>query len=466
MAGIGFQLKKMFNEHGFLANVRAYSYSAIVTVGPLALCILLMTVAQQLLISVDTPHVERELFMAATQYALIFSQIITGGFNLIVSRYVADQLFIKKYENILASMYGVIAICVSIGAIVALLFFSFSPLDLTFKIVSYILFVELIIIWIQCMYVSALKDYMKIVKSFLVGVCLSGLAVFICIKFFHIYSAVAMMICLDVGFFFMLIKFTQYIREFFKVNNFKYFLFLSYMRKYPLLFICGFLYTLGLYGHSLIVWQGKHQHIVADTFVIAPFYDVPVFFAYLSVLPAMVLFVVSVETNFYTAYQIYYNRILNSFPLKDILSAKKDMFKVLSLELSFIAEIQLFVAVCSIALGLKFLPLLGLTYEQIQIFIIFILGFLFFIIMYTVVLLLLYYDDQKGASWTTMIYTIGSILVTYIFLHNGNYGFSVFIAAFISLVFGLWKLTSFLNKIDYYTFCSQPLLPKKEMKPY
>lgn len=464
MAGIGFQLKKMFNERGLLANVRAYSYSAIVTVGPLALCILLMTVAQQLLISVKTPYAERELFLAATQYALIFSQIITGGFNLIVSRYVADQLFLEKYENILSSMYGVIAICISIGGVGAFIFFSFSPLDLTFKLVSYILFAELIIVWIQCMYVSALKDYMKIVKSFFVGVLISGLAVIICIKFLQIYSGTAMMICLDIGFFFMLIKFTNYIRDFFKVNNFKYFLFLSYMKKHPLLFICGFFYTLGLYGHNFIVWQGEHQHIVEDTFVIAPFYDVPVFFAYLSVLPAMVLFVVSVETNFYTAYKTYYNRILNSFPLKDILSAKRDMFKVLSLELSFIAEIQLFVAVCSIALGLKFLPLLGMTYNQIQIFIIFVLGFLFFIIMYTVVLLLLYYDDQRGASSTTMIYTIGSMAFTLLFLHDGKYGFAVFITAFFSLLFGLWKLTKYLNRIDYYTFCSQPLIPKKKIK--
>jgi len=462
MAGIGFQLKKMFNGRGLLTNIRAYGYSTIVTVGPLALCILLMTGAQQLLLSVDTPHSERELFLASTEYALIFSQIITGGFNLIVSRYVADQIFMNQYKNILASMYGVMSICISIGGIIAFVFFSFSPLNLTFKFVSYIFFMELIIIWIQCMYVSALKDYMKIVKSFFIGVFISGLAIVVCIAFFKLKSATAMVICLDMGFFFMIVKFTQYIREFFKVNNYKYFGFIPYLKKYPLLFFCGFLYTLGLYGHNLVVWQSDLKYTVADTFVIAPYYDVPVFFAYLSVLPAMVLFVVSVETNFYSAYKTYYNRILNSFPLKDILLAKKDMFKILSLELTFIAEIQLLVAIISIAIGLKFLPLLGFTFDQIQIYIILVLGYLFFIIMYTIVLLLLYYDDQKGANWTTVIYTIGSMLLSVLFLHGGNFGFPVFISAFFSLLFGLWKLTHYLNNIDYYTFCSQPLIPKEK----
>lgn len=463
MAGIGFQLKKLFNEHGLLANVRAYGYSTVVTVGPLALCILLMTFVQVLLQAVNTPYAERELFLAGSQYALIFSQIITGGFNLTISRFVADQIFLEKYENILSSLYGVISICILLGGIIAFLFFINSPLDINFIFVTYLFFVELIIVWILCMYVSALKNYMKIVKSFLIGVTISGLTIFICIKIFQINSATAMMTCMDIGFLFMVVRFLQYIREFFKVNNFQYFRFLQYIKKYPLLFICGFLYTLGLYGHSFIVWLGPHQHKIGDTFVIAPFYDVPVFFAYLSVLPAMVLFVVSLETSFYTTYKTYYNRILNSFPLKDILSAKKDMFRVLSLELTFITEMQLFVAVCSIALGVKFLPLVGLTFEQIQIFVMLVLGYLFFIIMYTVVLILLYYDDQQGACWTITIYTIGSMLLTLILLRFGNIGFSVFIIAFISLLFGLRKLTRYLNNIDYYTFCSQPLVPKAEL---
>lgn len=457
MAGIGFQLKKMFHERGFLANVRAYSYSTIVTVGPLALCILLMIFTQLMLTFMETPYGERELFLAASEYALIFSQIITGGFNLVVSRYVADQIFLEKNENILSSMYGVIAICVVIGGIIASIFFASSPLSLTFKFVTYFFFTELIIVWIQCMYVSALKDYMKIVKSFAVGVMVSGISIFVCVYFFHLYSATAMLICLDIGFLFMVAKFTQYIREFFRVNNYKYFSFLPYMKKYPLLFIGGFLYTLGLYGHNIVVWQGNLQYTVEETFVIAPFYDVPVFFAYLSVLPAMVLFVVTVETNFYTAYQTYYNRILNSFPLKELLAAKKEMFKILSSELTFIVEIQLFVAICSIALGLKFLPLLGMTFQQIQLFVILVLGYLFFIVMYTIVLLLLYYDDQKGACLTTIIYTCGSMIATAVFMYFENYGVSVFIAAFASLMFGLWKMKQFLNQIDYYTFCSQPL---------
>ncbi len=454
----------MFHEHGLLANIRAYGYSTIVTVGPLALCILLMTVVQQWLLAVNTPFGEKELFMAATEYALIFSQIITGGFNLIISRYVADQIFQGAYENILASMYGVIAICTVIGGVSAFIFFTNSPLPFTFKFFTYLFFTELIIIWIQCMYISALKDYMKIVKSFLIGVLISGTAIFVCIYIFGIQSATAMMGCLNIGFLFMVIKFTQYIRAFFKVNNENYFEFFGYFKQYPRLFITGFLYTLALYGHNLAAWQGPHQHIVSDTFVIAPFYDVPVFFAYLSVLPAMVIFVVSLETTFYKSYKTYYNRILNAYPLKEIRAAKKDMFNILSLELTFITEIQLFVAVCSIALGLKFLPMLGLSYEQIQLFCILVLGYLFFIVMYTIVLVLLYFDDQTGALVTTAAYTVGSILLTFLFQLHGSYGYAVFISGFISLLIGIAKLTHYLNQIDYYTFCSQPLIPQDKGK--
>ena len=38
MAGIGFELKKLFKDSGFFSNLRAYAYSALVSLGPFILC--------------------------------------------------------------------------------------------------------------------------------------------------------------------------------------------------------------------------------------------------------------------------------------------------------------------------------------------------------------------------------------------------------------------------------------------
>lgn len=458
MAGIGFELKKLFKEEGVFSNIRAYSYATVVTVGPMALCILLITLVQQLLRVIGTPLVERELFLAATEYAFIFSQILTGGFNLVISRFVADQTFLNRWERVLSSMYGVIGICVFIGGISAFFFLFHSPLSLSFKISSYLLFTELTIIWIQCMYVSALKDYLKIVKSFLIGVLISGVSVWITVSVLDFYTAEAILVCFNVGFLFIIIMFMKYIKAFFRVNNQSYFDFITYLEKYPALFFCGLFYSIGLYGHNLVVWQGSLQVEVGETFIIAPFYDVPVFYSYLTILPALVLFMVSVETSFYRTYKAYYERILQSAPLQDILAAKKEMQKVISLELTFITEMQLLVTVCSIAIGTEVLPWIGLTPKQIDMFIILCLANFLFSLMFTIMLILLYFDDRKGAMITTTIFVLSSIVVTVITLSFENYGFSVFIASFVSLGVSIVRLISYQNNLDYYTFCSQPLV--------
>jgi polysaccharide biosynthesis protein PelG len=462
MAGIGFQLKKLFREEGIINNVKAYGYSSIVTIGPMALCIFLIIFSQYLLVAVDTPLGERDRFMAATQYAFIFSQIVTGGFNMVISRYVADMTFIKKEENVLASMYGLISICLLLGGVLALLLYYNSPLSIYFKLTSYLFYCELIIVWVQCMYVSALKDYMRIVRSFSVGVLIAIILLWTCIKVLHLNNATALFVCLDIGFLVIILMFLKNIKRFFRINNFSYFDFMVYIEKYPFLLLIGLFYMFGLYGHNLVIWQSDLQVVIDSTFHIAPYYDVPVFYAYLTILPAMVIFMVSVETSFYDAYKLYYERILEGFSLQDILIAKRNMFEIIEVELKFLSEVQLFITITAIAAGVQLLPKIGMTSEQIHIFTILVLGNLFFSIMFTCILILLYFDAQKSALITTLFFSISSLIITIIILKSGNYGFSLFISSFIGLAVVLYKLKEYLNNIDYYTFCSQPLVNVKK----
>ncbi|WP_102346666.1 exopolysaccharide Pel transporter PelG [Bacillus sp. Marseille-P3661] len=458
MAGIGFQLKELFQKSGIIKNVRAFSYSTIVTVGPMFFCVVLITLAKHLLGLLNTVESEIDRFMAGIEYAFIFSQIITGGFSFTISRFIADQSFLEKDDYILSSMIGLISICVSIGGISTFIFYYNSPLPLAFKICSYLFFSELIIIWIQAMYVSAIKDYIRIVKSFIVGFFISALLFWICIIMLELNNATTVFICLDVGFFFIIMRLNQFIRSYFTKNNQEYFRFLIYLEKYPFLFFTGFFYIGGLYSHNLIIWQGNLNIVVDQTFKISPYYDVPVFFSYITVLPAMVLFMIYVETSFYQAHKEYYHRILHSYPLREILDAKKNMFKVLSTELTFLAEIQLIVVLCSITIGSQLLPRFGMTSEQLHLFMILTLGNLFFSLLFTMIILLLYYDDQFGAFLTTAIFFLVSTLFTAIFMLKAVYGFPIFLASFISLCVAIYKLINYVNNIDYYTFCSQPVI--------
>jgi uncharacterized membrane protein len=461
MAGIGFQLKPLYEQSHFLSQLRAYGYSAITAVGPMFLTILLVIACREWLLYLEAPTNEINMFMAAVQYAFIFSQVLIGGFLFVISRYVADQTFMEKEENVLSSMYGTIGITVFVGFIAAVLFYWSSPLPFLFKLLTYLFFTELSIIWVLSMYVSALKDYKKIVKSYLFGTILAAFLIWVLTTVFNQMTAIAVFIGLTIGFLVIIVLLMRNIFQYFQLNNKQYFHFLTYIEKYPALFAIGLFYYLGLYGHNMAVWMGDRGIVVADTFMMAPYYDTPVFYAYLSILPALILFMVTVETTFYTVYKKYYGRILNGFPLQDIESAKQEMYRVLRLEILFLAQVQLLVTILFLFVGVRFLPSLGLTQDQIDIFMVVVLGSWFLSLMITIFLVLLYFNEKKAAFLLTGVYALLSVTLTFLFMNFFNqYGGGMFIAALISLIFGSRLLVSRLNDLDYTTFCYQPIVQK------
>lgn len=461
MAGIGFQLKPLYEQSHFLSQLRAYGYSAITAVGPMFLTILLVIACREWLLYLEAPTNEINVFMAAVQYAFIFSQVLIGGFLFVISRYVADQTFMEKEENVLSSMYGTIGITVFVGFIAAVLFYWSSPLPFLFKLLTYLFFTELSIIWVLSMYVSALKDYKKIVKSYLFGTILAAFFIWVLTSVFNQLTATAVFIGLTIGFLVIIVMLMRNIFQYFQLNNKQYFHFLTYIEKYPALFAIGLFYYLGLYGHNMAVWMGDRGIVVADTFMMAPYYDTPVFYAYLSILPALILFMVTVETTFYAVYKKYYGRILNGFPLQDIESAKQEMYRVLRLEILFLAQVQLLVTILFLFVGVRFLPSLGLTQDQIDIFMVVVLGSWFLSLMITIFLVLLYFNEKKAAFLLTGVYALLSVSLTFLFMNFFNqYGGGMFIAALISLIFGSRLLVSRLNDLDYTTFCYQPIVQK------
>ncbi|TWT00163.1 exopolysaccharide Pel transporter PelG [Planomicrobium sp. CPCC 101079] len=464
MAGIGFQLKELYNQSNFFAQLRAYGFSAIIAVGPMFLCILLITAAREWLMHLDTPSSEIDLFIASVQYVFIFSQILTGGFMFVISRFLADQMYLKKEEKVLSSMYGAISIVLLIGFIVAVIFYWSSPVSLMFKFITYLFYVELNIIWILSIYMSALKDYRKIVKGYLLGVAVAALIIWAATGLFGIETASAVFIGLDIGFLLIAIMLMRDILNFFQLNNKQYFYFLTYMEKYPFLFFIGLFYYLGLYGHNFAIWLGNRKVYVADTFLMAPYYDTPVFYAYFSLLPALILFMVTLETTFYTAYKKYYRCILKGSPLHDIEKAKHDMYRTLRFEILFLAQVQLLVTVVFLFMGIHFLPFLGLIQDQIDIFIAVVLGSWFLSLLITFLLILLYFDERKAAFSLTIFYAISSFIATILF--SGIFGMDgagMFIGAVFSLGYGCWLLNRQLNEIDYSTFCYQPIVYKEKI---
>ena len=87
MAGIGFELKKLFNKRGVGNLLKAYGYTGVVTAGPMILGIMyLLGIAYVGKVMGLDKH-NRELVNSMVTYALLSSMILTGIFSTALTRY-------------------------------------------------------------------------------------------------------------------------------------------------------------------------------------------------------------------------------------------------------------------------------------------------------------------------------------------------------------------------------------------
>ena len=179
MAGIGFELKKIFKEESILQLTTGVAYSSVVVVGPTIVIIGTILALYIVLGFTSVSYYERELLSSTILYAFIFSLLITAPFNGVMSRYIADKIYEENYEDILPSFYMGLFLAVLLGSLIGLPFIYrvifVGKVDLFFASVSYLLFIALIITLYSMNYLSAIKDYKFIAIFYAVGMFIAFL---------------------------------------------------------------------------------------------------------------------------------------------------------------------------------------------------------------------------------------------------------------------------------------------------
>ena len=465
MAGIGFELRKLFREQGLMNHLKAYAYSSLTTVGPMILSMILIVAMQKITSNEKMSYLDWQLYIATVSYCFIFSIVFTSGISMVLTRYSADMLYEKKYNRLMSAYYGALIVLLPIVSIVAILFLGGVTASWIYKLSAYFFFMILIIVWIQGVFLSALKDYMRIVRGFAIGTVVALCCGWLISNFTMMDSSTSALVGLDIGFITIAILTNfHFSQRFPRAKYGYYFEYLSYFKKYSSLFFTGcFLYS-GIYLHNFVYWLGPNGSEIADQFFIMPYYDTAVFYAFISVLPTFVTFVVSVETAFYEKFRLYYLNIINGGTIRDITDAKQQMQKTLMKEISLLMEIQLLFTILSIAFGIKFLPMIGFTMQQLDLFIILALAYFLFIIFFVLTHILMYFDDRKGVLGISFIFVVLNIVSSFWMMQIETDGLGMFIASGIALGLVIARLLYILRNIDYFTFCAQPITAQTARK--
>lgn len=468
MAGIGFTLQKLFKDEYYSSRMKAYMYSAIVSAGPWIAAVITVNI---LLFISDYyfPEIsERDLFMGTIVYSFVFSQIITAPWQFVITRYISDKLYTKDYRSIKASFTGLSKLISIISLLLSIIFYINTDLPIYYKFMAIFLFVFISLLWIVMVYLSAIKNYSIISYAYIIGGIVSITLAFIFYKYrlmfgqYNIASSIllAYLVGLIITYSILLYSF---MKNFLHQNN-KEYDFLQYLNKYSSLFFIGLFYTLGLWVDDLIMWYSELGVDVHQTYKYAPLYDNAVFLAYLTIIPTMILFMVQIETEFYSLYKKYFGLATKNGTLEEIEVARIELRNSTYRQLIYTMEVQTIISLTLIVLSGLIFSYLNIPLIVRDIFRIASLGALCNIFVLVIILILLYFEGRKESVLISLVFFSLNMLFTFYFIPKGvdYYGFGYFIGSFLALILALIVLRIFMKNINYNTFGKQPIFVPEE----
>jgi polysaccharide biosynthesis protein PelG len=474
MAGIGFTLQKLFKDDYASLRVRAYAYASFIAAGPWLISVGSVALIQFLvkrLAGMD--NLDAQLFVVTVSYCFIFSQIISGGWQLIVTRYLADHFYQNRLEIVTPTFAGISRLVFASSLIAAVWFYWGTPLPFLYKMISTVLFLVIGQIWLAMVFLSAAKNYQIISYAFLTGGTVAVASVLWLLYRPLPFETHSLATNLLLGFtagltLTMVILVAVLLRTFPASKPSNPYGFLHYVDKFPALLLTGFFYNVGVWLDNIIIWFGPAGVTVEETFRYSPIYDNAVFLAYLTVIPCLVLFVVSVETEFYDRYRKFYGYIVNGGTLDMIMTAKRRMVEVLWRELYRMTKVQGCISLFFILIGGFLIVYLHFDKLTADIFRVYTLGAMASTLMLILMLIMLYFEDRKGALITSALFLILNLLLSLAVLPAGldYYGFNYFLASMAGFCYAGLRLLRFLHRIEVHTFVSQGILEKEIHGPF
>lgn len=414
MAGIGFELKRLFKKEGVFSTVFAGIHATAVTIGPTIIVIVALNLMYMLPPYIEMAYREREVLSSTILYVFIFSLILASPINIILSRYMADKIYEEEYTTIFTSVetggvligFGVAILGIPFGYAM----YTIGNLPLYYVFISYLFFAGLSFTFYYMTFITVLKEYGKITGSFLGSLLIGFIFVVISVFLFDVEIVDAILLGLTISFILIAMLLLMFIKKSFRHHSHNFKELFTYIKKDVWLILANVFYIWGLYIHNFVFWfLSDYKITVANVFISAPDYDMATYLAMLSNISILVIFVVNVETKFHTAYKAYCESIIGAAG-KDIRRAKQKMIETLRRETIYIIQIQIIVNIIVYIAAIVVLPRVGIEGVILSMYPVLSVGYMILYLVQCLMIYLFYLDDARGAAAAGAVFLIGTFL--------------------------------------------------------
>ena len=458
MAGIGFELKKIYRKESISRGMLGIVYSSLVTIGPMILVIVAILLLYFFLGMTKVPYADRELLSSTILYTFIFSVILTSPFNVIFSRYLADKFYMEEYSNILASYYTGNSVCCIIATLMFLpVGWSLrvrGKIDLPFILAAYVQWMSLVILFFAITYLHATKDYKIIALFFVIGMAISFVVSFAFYRLAGQDAIHSIIYGLSLGFFVIAVCDFSYIKRYFKSVSNEYGECMHYLWSFKRLLGANLLYILGLYVHNFVFWTVPGRLYVASTYYSHQAYDMASCLAMFTNISVMVSFMGVVETRFHTAYKEYMEGVIGG-TYKMIAKGRKKLFRTLSQQIIQVFGTQIAITSVIFLFMVLFGKKIGFDSVTMTIYPMLVVAFLGIFMMYGNIIYLYYFADMTGAFLTGALFFAVTLIAS---LFSSKWpipfwGTGVFIGMLTGWTYSFFRIRWIERNLDTFIFC-------------
>jgi len=452
MAGIGFRLRELTKTETLSGQLLAYGFAGIIGSGPWVLSIVgILLIGIINTENATTPYYVGQ-FQISVTYLMAISLILTGPLQLMVTRFIADKLYEKQDDQVLPNLIGTIFIVVTVsGTLAGLgLIYLFTG-SVLYRLLMLSGLVILSTIWIVVIVLSGVKAYREILLAFLVGY---GITVWGAIELDE-FGLEGLLSGFVLGHGILLFMLLVVVFRSYSSTKLIAFDFLRRSQIFPSLAVTGFLYNLGIWADKLIFWFNPQTSVaIISPLRGSPIYDLPIFLAYLSIIPGMAVFLLRMETDFAEQYKNFYDAINGGAPLKLILELYEEM--VLTIRRGFIEifKVQGMTIIILLAVGDKILALLGISPFYGVLLNIDVVAVGVQVLLLAVLNILFYFDRRKDALYLCLLFITSNIAFTLVsqYLGPAFYGYGFALSVVLTTLVGMAIVSKRVSRLVYETF--------------
>jgi polysaccharide biosynthesis protein PelG len=455
VAGIGFELRKLMRRDSFWGLLRAYGYAGLISSGPWVLSILgVMGIGIFSVNRVSSLFVRQ--FLVSVTYLMACSLIVTGFLQLMFTRFIADRVFDKDEEAVLPNLFGALALTTLVAGGVAslLMLIGFRGLALSYQALMIIGFTTLCDLWVVVVLLSGLKAYRSVLASFLIGYGTSVAGALV-LSSRGLAGLLAGFVTGQIVLLFLLLA--AVVRRYPPGARLVSFDFLG-RKSYLSLALTGFFYNLGVWVDKFVFWADP---LVSDP-VIGPLrasiiYDIPIFLAYLSIVPGMAVFLVRVETDFAESYDAFYSAVRSGDSLVNIQRLKGTLSGAARQGMGDIFKVQGVTLLVLFLIGPRLMDFLGISALYTNLFFVDLAGVGTQVLMLAVFNVLFYLDQRAVVLWLSLLFAVSNFVLTLVTMRLGPafYGYGFALATALTSVGGLSLISRRLESLECDTFMQQ-----------